>query len=102
MKLYIAGPMTGYEDLNYPAFNAAQRILEAAGFEVLNPVDNDPGTGDLEWIDFMRMSLVQISQCDGIALLPGWFKSRGAWLEVQLVNGLGLPIKPVEEWVSEP
>lgn len=100
MKLYIAGPMTGYVDLNYPAFKSAEALLVQAGFEVLNPVDNDPGDGKHDWLDFMRMSLVQISQCDGIAILPGWAESRGARIEVDLVRSLGLPVKYVEEWLS--
>lgn len=31
MIVYIAGPMTGLPDLNYPAFNAAEEALTAAG-----------------------------------------------------------------------
>jgi hypothetical protein len=35
MILYIAGPMTGLPDYNYPAFEQARASLEAAGYRVL-------------------------------------------------------------------
>jgi hypothetical protein len=39
-RLYLAGPMTGIEDFNYPAFNAMAERLRAAGYEVKNPADH--------------------------------------------------------------
>ena len=44
MIVYIAGPMTGLPDLNYPAFNAAEEALTAAGHAVLNPARNGSST----------------------------------------------------------
>ena len=41
-RVYIAGPMTGLPDFNYPAFNAAAAKLRALGLEVLNPAENPP------------------------------------------------------------
>ena len=35
-RIYIAGPMTGLPDFNYPAFNAAAARMRALGFEVEN------------------------------------------------------------------
>ena len=40
MKLYIAGPMTGYVELNFPAFNAEAARLRALGFEIVDELLN--------------------------------------------------------------
>jgi hypothetical protein len=37
---YVAGPMTGIKDFNYPAFNAVAEDLRAQGYEVENPADH--------------------------------------------------------------
>ena len=98
MILYIAGPMTGYPDLNYPAFYEAEKLLQSFGYETLNPADNVP-EGEKTWLAFMRMSLVQLSKADGIAQLPDWAKSKGARLEYQIFRGLELPVQPLEDWL---
>lgn len=99
MKLYIAGPMTGLPELNYPAFHEAEAQLFKAGYTPLNPAPNKPENPT--WLNFMRMSLVQISQADGIALLPGWELSKGARIEHGLARDLQLPVDTVEQWLRE-
>ena len=37
MRIYISGPMSGYPDLNRPAFDAAEKRLTAQGHFVINP-----------------------------------------------------------------
>lgn len=100
--VYIAGPMTGIEDFNYPAFNIATEILRARGLEVLNPADteqyNDTGKPQ-EWTWYIRHAIRLVSHADGIALLPGWEASKGATLEHQIGTALGLDIRPIEEWL---
>lgn len=96
--LYIAGPMTGLPDFNYPAFFDAARRLRAAGYGVENPAENKP-EDTASWLAYMRMSLVQISRADGLALLPGWQDSRGARIEAKLADDLGLRLWGVDEWV---
>ena len=80
MKLYVAGPMTGYPELNFPAFHAAAATLRAAGHQVENPaeINADPTA---EWTDCMFADLKALSACDGIVMLPGWEKSPGAQIE---------------------
>lgn len=98
-RLYIAGPMSGLPDFNYPAFFKAAERLRAAGYAVENPAENKP-EGDASWLAFMRMSLVQISRVDGLALLPGWQDSRGASLEVNIAEALGLTLWSVDQWLT--
>lgn len=99
MKLYIAGPMTGYPDLNYPAFHEAESRLKSIGYETLNPALNIPA-GKATWLAYMRMSLVQIAQADGIALLDEWYESKGARIEHDLAISLGLEVRPLNHWLN--
>lgn len=103
MRLYIAGPMTGLPDFNYPTFNQAERELRAAGIVPLNPTngnaspdEDDPG---LTWEDYLRLALAMVIKADGIALLSGWEGSRGARLEVHVAEALGMPVRPLGEWL---
>ena len=38
-RVYLAGPMTGYPDYNYPAFHCAAEQYRAAGFDVVSPAE---------------------------------------------------------------
>lgn len=100
MKLYVAGPMTGMPDFNYPAFFDAAKHLEAVGYEAINPARKEGRQGCSSWLDFMRLSLIDIAACDGIATLSGWGESRGAALEVHIARSLDLPVRKVSEWVA--
>lgn len=103
MKLYIAGPMTGLPNFNYPAFNAAEAALTRSGFEVLNPVmgETPPTEADAQpWDWYMRRALGMVIEADGIALLKGWETSRGAKLERIVGEGLGLPVGSLYDWLA--
>lgn len=89
MKTYIAGPMTGLPDFNFPAFHEAAARLRARGDTVLNPAEN-PDPPCKSWVGYMRMAIAQLVQCDAVFLLPGWRDSRGARLEVEIARQLGL------------
>ena len=39
-RIYLAGPMSGLPELNYPAFHAKAAELRAAGHHVENPAEN--------------------------------------------------------------
>lgn len=80
MKLYVAGPMTGIEALNFPAFHAASAALRAMGHEVANPAEINPDP-TAEWTDCMFEDLKELTTCDGIVMLPGWESSPGAQIE---------------------
>jgi len=90
MKIYIAGPMTGYEDFNYPAFHAAERKLALC--DVCNPARNFEGIQDLPYKEYIRQDIKTLLECDAIYLLCGWENSRGARLEKHIADVLGLEI----------
>lgn len=79
-RVYIAGPMTGYPDLNFPAFHRAASILRAAGHTVLNPAEINPNPGE-RWQTCMFRDLEALDTCDAILMLSGWEKSPGAQIE---------------------
>lgn len=98
MTVYLAGPMTGLPELNYPAFNALADKLRKAGIEVSNPAENrwDPRNGIPTWADWMKLAIAQLLTCDEVLLLPGWESSRGAQLERHIAEALGLMINEVD------
>jgi hypothetical protein len=93
--VYIAGPMTGIPDYNYPAFNEAERQLRAAGHEPLNPARRGLRPG---WTygDYLRHAIRDVLLADAIAALPGWMRSRGARLETDIAHAIGIPVVSVD------
>lgn len=94
-SIYIAGPMSGCPEFNFPAFNAAQRRLEEAGWRVFNPankaIEDDLVTeaiagGDTQGaieggFDFKEAYLWDVEKvinADAILMLRGWELSHGA------------------------
>lgn len=98
-KLYIAGPMSGIEDCNYPAFNEAELELHRAGFYVRNPARISAGQR-AHYVDYLREDLRALLDCDGVAVLPGWEFSTGARNEVNVGGLLKMPVKTVGEWLE--
>lgn len=96
--IYIAGPMTGWADFNYPAFNAEAARLRAIGYHVENPAENP---AQPTWQAYMRQAIAQLVKCDAVALLPGWKASRGARIENQLAIDLGIPARPCTEYQAK-
>ncbi len=103
LVLYVAGPMSGYPDLNFPAFHAKAAELRAAGYVVINPAEINGGADELvacasmtpeelqaHWQKCMRKDITELCKCDGIAMLDGWTRSKGATLEHHVAKSLGL------------
>lgn len=100
-KLYIAGPMTGIDDFNFPAFNKAAAFLRSQDIEVINPAENFGGRQDLLWQTYLRQAVKQVAESDGVVMLPRWEASKGARLEVHIARELGLPTYPLDEFMEE-
>jgi hypothetical protein len=97
-SIYVAGPMTGIKDFNFPAFFTAQKMLESQGWLVHNPAAKD-GEAELDpeavktgddkaaikaGFDFRgayEWDVLKIIHGNGIYMLKGWEKSPGAFGE---------------------
>jgi nucleoside 2-deoxyribosyltransferase len=93
MNLYLAGPMTGYLEHNYPAFTAAAKALRELGHVVMSPHETSPCTdhqNPLPWSYYVKRDIAMlVTYCDAIVLLPGYEKSKGAALEHVIAVALG-------------
>jgi hypothetical protein len=95
--VYIAGPMTGLPDSNYPAFHRAAAMLRAMGWQVTNPAENTPPNDRPTWDDWMALSLPQVRAAAMVVLLPGWEHSQGARDERAEADRLGIPVYTLAE-----
>jgi Domain of unknown function (DUF4406) len=113
-KIYLAGPMRGYAEFNFPAFHKAAAQLRAEGHFVFSPAEKDIErhggvdiskgnvNGDEEvaakehGFDLRTALLADLTfickEADAIALLPGWGNSKGATAERATAIALGLEI----------
>lgn len=102
MRIYIAGPMRGIPEWNFPAFDEAEARWRAAGHVPFSPAQvdralkydpNEQGeatNGHLRHV--IQMDIACIMAADAIALLPGWENSRGATVELSLAQFIGIPV----------
>lgn len=120
MKIYVAGPMRGYPEFNFPAFHSAAAMLRKEGHEIFSPAERDQEvhgeefakkykTGSLEEASKDGFSLRRAlgddlawicQQADGIYLLKGWEKSKGANAEKATAEALGLVVMYEEEYTA--
>lgn len=104
--IYIAGPMTGLEYRNFPEFDRAAAHWRAMGWLVLSPAEMSRSRGFdetnplLETSEFAHGSryleattvddVRAVFNCDAIALLYNWQKSKGTLLEIAVAKLLNL------------
>jgi hypothetical protein len=111
MKMYIAGPMSGIPQFNYPAFIKAAQHLRDLGHEVVSPAEMDSeemkelamasetgnwtdlgGSGE-SWGDVLAKDVKLVAdEIEGVTMLPGWEKSRGARLEAFVAMSVHKPV----------
>ncbi|HDZ7275189.1 TPA: DUF4406 domain-containing protein [Escherichia coli] len=89
MKIYIAGPMTGYENFNRDAFNKEADRLSRHGHSVLNPATLPNGLTQREYMD---ICFAMLRCADAILMLPGWKASAGATAEYHYAYNMEMPV----------
>ena len=112
-RVYVAGPMGGYPEFNYPAFYRMEEALKRLGWEVVNPASIDEaddvaaldfeagaGVGAAERARFLRADVAELARCDAIVMLDGWERSAGANAELLIARILDLAVF-VEDWEAD-
>lgn len=110
---YIAGPMRGYPEWNFPAFHAAEKALQEVGYLTINPARRDEELGldvsgvtaeetegdvDFDINEALAWDLDQIAKvADCVVVLEGWEDSKGAQAEVATAKALGKPVKTLDQ-----
>jgi nucleoside 2-deoxyribosyltransferase len=115
MRVYLAGPMRGIPEYNFPAFHSAAARLRSWGHEVWSPAENDVTADGFDpardaaqpMKHYMERDLPEVYRSDAVAVLPGWRDSAGARLEVYVAEQCGIPVldadtlQPVRETVCQ-
>ena len=101
MKIYLAGPMRGRTE--FPEFHEVAKQLRHAGQIVFNPAEKEEefrplGTNDAPTQAFLRVVFELDTtwicrHADIVALLPGWWDSKGARAEKALAEAIGLEVR---------
>lgn len=102
MRVYIAGPMRGYAQMNALAFYERHNELEKDGHIVVNPQELDVAEANPiqdpqdptrdEMARVIIRDLLALQTCDAITFLPGWEDSPGARVELAFARFLGIEV----------
>lgn len=101
MRVYVAGPMRGYDLWNFPAFDAASEQLRQWGHEVISPAELDRAIGFDEYTGVLpegfiegalRRDIEALLKVQAVVLLPGWRASSGVAIELTVARALGLDL----------
>ena len=109
--IYIAGPMRGLPESNYPQFENAARFLRSEGWDVCSPVEIGSAFGTEAELDAnpVRLAVAMEAErdalrtsCDAILLLPGWERSKGTRAELIIALEKNLEIITFCDLVQKP
>ena len=94
VKVYISGPMTGLPNFNREAFAEAEKWCIRNGLSPFNPgwLAFDEGSA-FTYEEILQIDLAALANCNVILMLPGWEKSNGAKVELEMATCLGLKVE---------
>ena len=106
--IYLAGPMRGIAEFNFPLFDHVAELLRTERHTVFSPAERDKATGfdpsgcdgneDFAALGFdlreaLGVDLAFIcAEATAVVVLPGWATSLGARAEVATAQALGLKV----------
>lgn len=94
-RYYLAGPMSGVPQCNFPMFKRVAHALRIQEFDIVSPAElddaadaaaalasEDGSTSAKRWVEFLARDVRIVgAEVNGIIFLPDWERSRGARLE---------------------
>ena len=91
-RVYISGPIEHYDlEERKAQFKETALSLVRLGYHPINPFNNGlPQPGD--WRKHMKADIRLLLGCQYITLLPGWEKSKGCRLELDVAMSTGLDL----------
>lgn len=98
MRLYICGPISSNPDYKQE-FKFVEESLVEAGHTVCNPAAL-PFPEGTKWEEFMKKDLIEMLQCDGVAIVHTNVPSKGQALEMLIANQLGIPCRDFETYLG--
>lgn len=88
-KIYISGSISGHKiEERVKTFKQAEKMLQAAGYEVMNPFDNGLPQSAITH-EHMRADLKMLLECDEIFMLDKWNHSAGCFVEFAVAVSAG-------------
>lgn len=102
LRVYIAGPMTGIPNHNFPTFRKAACDLNCRGYHAVSPleINNEQDGAPGEWAECMKRDIAALMTCDAVALLDGWQRSRGALLEHFIAQTVGIACRSIDHFLQ--
>ncbi len=91
MRIYLAGPMRGIPDYNFPEFYKYACKLRFQGHVVFNPAELGIHQDNIREIFEAEMGWL-CRNAEAVYLMPGWQASLGAIAERALAQALGLTV----------
>ena len=108
-NLYLAGPMRGIPQFNFPMFHKYTKILREEGYSVTSPAEmdtedwgeeafKDPLGLTVDHPDFDLRSTLGAdleficTSADVVAVLPNWENSKGVKAEIATAEALGIEV----------
>lgn len=104
-KCYVSGKISELSEEEFKEnFRKASELVEAHGYEAVNPLEVIPGCEKLcgslatfsdgtyqhTWACYMKYDILALLECQAIYLQPNWKESRGARVELDVARAIGL------------
>lgn len=100
MKVYISGKISGENSERVTQkFSQAVAQVSAYGYTPVNPLDN--GLHDTaHWNEHIVVDIAMLLSCEAIYLLTDWNDSKGARIEKNIADEIGIEIMHQPEYAA--